>query len=80
MGMGLAAMFLLGRRSHRHEQAHTLPRSDDCPPIEFHPELMVRWDDEADYARPVRCARRSSVDRRVPAHAQTTKSPLPQLF
>ena len=50
MVAGLATGLLLGRRTHRNEQAHTLPRNDECPSIEFHPELMVRWDNEADYS------------------------------
>ena len=36
---------------------------DATGPIDFHPELIMRWDDEADDARTDACTRRSIAPR-----------------
>jgi hypothetical protein len=45
---------------------------DATGPIDFHPELIVPWDDEAEYARPRACARRSIAPRPVRRDSQST--------
>ena len=56
----LLGLLLLERRLDSRSTA----RHDDVTgPIAFHPELIVRWDDEADYARSTACTRRSIAHR-----------------
>jgi hypothetical protein len=64
----LVGLLLLERRLNDLD----VPAGDDSTgPIDFHPELIIRWDDEADYARTDVCARRSIAPRpamrRVPS-------------
>ncbi len=44
---------------------------DATGPIDFHPELIVPWDDEAEYARQPACARRSIAPRPVRRDSQS---------
>jgi hypothetical protein len=44
---------------------------DATGPIDFHPELIVPWDDESEYSRPATCARRSIAMRPVRRDAQS---------
>ena len=67
----LVGLLLLERRLNDLE----IPASDDATgPIDFHPELIMRWDDEADYARTDACTRRSIAPRpavrRVPSASE----------
>jgi len=56
----LAGLLLLERRLNDGRPSG----SDDLTgPIDFHPELIMRWDDEADYARTTTCTRRSIASR-----------------
>jgi hypothetical protein len=62
----LAGLLLLESRTNRHNEAisHSID-PDSSEMIEFHPELLARWDDEAAYAQPRPCAR----PRVRPSHA-----------
>jgi len=71
---GLIGGVLFERRPHRHEQPSAAWCDVESSAIEFHPELMVRWDNEVAYAQPARCDRRSSVDRRVQVLTQAATS------
>jgi len=56
--VALAGLLLLERWQRRHELAPVTTLDDEADaPIDFHPELIMRWDDEADYARPTPCTR-----------------------
>jgi hypothetical protein len=61
----LAGLLLLEARLHRNEQDDrgTFDPSQAAG-FDFHPELIVAWDDEADYARKRACTRPVRVDRR----------------
>ena len=67
----LVGLVLLERRL----DDRNLPAGDDATgPIDFHPELIMRWDDEAHYARTDACTRRSIAPRpavrRVPSASE----------
>ena len=55
VGLLLLERWLENRNTARHD--------DVTGPIAFHPELIVRWDDEADYARSTACTRRAIARR-----------------
>ena len=74
LAAGLVGGMLFERRPRRREQPSAALWDLESSAIEFHPELMVRWDDEAAYAQPARCDRRTSVDRRVQVHPQAATS------
>ena len=59
----LAGLLLLEHWQLRHKLVPATSVEADAP-IEFHPELIVRWDDDADYARPTRCIRPTTTARR----------------
>ena len=64
----LAGLLLLERWQRRHEAGSAAP-FDDVPgaPHDFHPELIMRWDDEAHYARPTPCTRPVTTTHRTAA-------------
>ena len=72
----LAGLLLLETRLRRDERARTDEiEAASAADVDFHPELIVAWDDEANYARRSNCTRSASRDhcdvRRsslVPAH------------
>ena len=69
---GLAAALLFERWTHRDETRLKFTSTDDpAQTFQFHPELIVRWDDEAHVAATPACARRSASDRRARARTQT---------
>lgn len=56
--VALAGLLLLERWLGRDEIAPDGSFGDwSDATLEFHPELITRWDDEADYARPAPCTR-----------------------
>lgn len=67
----LVGLLLLERRLNDRD-VHA--GADATGPIDFHPELIMRWDDEADYARTDVCTRRSIAPRpavrRVPSASE----------
>ena len=67
----LVGLLLLERRQNDRDFC---AGDDATGPIAFHPELIMRWDDEADYARTDACTRRSIAPRptvrRVPSAAE----------
>jgi hypothetical protein len=59
----LAGLLLFEARRNRGLHVDAAGWSDDTiAPIEFHPELIVRWDDEANYAHRTSCTRRPTAD------------------
>lgn len=61
---GLAGLLLLEARLDRDGGDRMTPiRRESGESIDFHPELIVRWDDEADYARQRRCTREVAAAR-----------------
>lgn len=69
----LAGLLLFEARLHREEQVPTASWGDDTTgPIEFHPELIVRWDDEANYVRRTSCTRRPTADHAATVRPQLT--------
>jgi hypothetical protein len=61
----LAGLLFLEARLRRieHDDDGQFGASQVCE-IDFHPELIVAWDDEADYARERSCTRPSAAARR----------------
>lgn len=56
--LALAALLLLEvRYQNAAANDRELFTGEDSDDIEFHPELIARWDDEADYAREPVCTR-----------------------
>ena len=60
----LAGLLLLEARMRREERLRRDDLDGACPgAIDFHPELIVAWDDEANYARQPRpCTRSTKSD------------------
>ena len=68
----LGAALLFERWSqHDETQLAFTPMADPADTIEFHPELIVRWDDEAHAVATPNCVRRSASRRRARARTQT---------
>jgi hypothetical protein len=69
---GLAVLLLLEAWLRRRDHGHPAPldhgRADD---VNLHPELIVPWDDEADYARRSACSRPNR-----PTMQATTRQPV----
>ena len=67
----LVGLLLLERKLNDRD---FLAGDDATGPLDFHPELITRWDDEADYSRTDACTRRSIAPRpavrRVPSAAE----------
>jgi hypothetical protein len=53
----LAGLLLLEAWLRRHEADHAAANETETDRFEFHPELLVRWDDEARHRRRPACTR-----------------------
>mgnify|MGYP006950041870 CR=1 FL=1 len=59
----LAGLLLLETRLRRDERARKGQiETASAADVDFHPELIVAWDDEANYARRNTCSRSASRD------------------
>ena len=71
----LAGLLLLETRLRRDERARAGYGLDaTAAPIKFHPELIIRWDDEANYARGTSCTRKLATERAESIRPQVTVS------